>query len=155
MGALGLGGEGKLAEKIIEDERGRPRNILFCRFFGNGRKLEARLRVIKELCLYMVAGLGEQCAVPAEHRRVDDAGKNGQRRIGGGEERFDQAGGRRGWNELIALADPAPVREPRQHVSQALFAERRSPPLRRHAANRENPYRLRAADRSPPYGLWP
>ncbi len=41
MGALGLRDEGKLAEKIIEDERCRLRDVLFCRSFREWTEAES------------------------------------------------------------------------------------------------------------------
>ena len=85
---------------------------------------EARRRVIEKPRRRMVAGLGDELAVAAEHRRGDDAGEHGQRRIGRCEDRFDHPGGRIGRNELARARELAPVDELSQHRSHAVLGER-------------------------------
>ena len=74
---------------------------------GNRRHLEAGRRRIEQPRIRVVAGLGQQHAVAAEHRRGDDAGQHRQAGIGRRQQRLDQRRRRMRRHE-VALAVHAP-----------------------------------------------
>ena len=92
MRPLGLTDEREVPEQVVEQQRSRGRDLVRV---GSSGTAAARTsgRLVEQPGRRVVAWVGDQRAVAAEHRRRDDAGQHGNARSGVARTFFRRTGG--------------------------------------------------------------